>query len=52
MTKTDLRKKITKYQDRRDSELAANRPDSAEMEDRVVRSLKTKLEELIGGVKK
>lgn len=52
MTKSDLRKKITKYEERRDSELAANRPTSAEMEDRVVKSLKVKLEEMIGGSRK
>jgi len=49
MEKVKIRKKIKRFEGRRDEHIAAGRPISAEMEDNVAKALTGKLEEIIGG---
>lgn len=49
MERIEIRKKIQKYEKRRDDFLEAGMPISAQMEDNVVKALTRKLEEKIGG---
>lgn len=47
MTKTEIRKKIERFEKRRDDYLKAGMPVSAQCEDNVVKSLTKKLGEII-----